>query len=200
MFWNKSKCPECRRNVERDWHFCPRCGAELVAKARPRDVFEAVERAFEDFDRTFSPHFFRFPRIRFPAKGGGVSITITSATGRKPEVKVSTFGDYKQFEPEIKRRLGVTPSVKEVEVKARVPKVTEEPEMSVEKLDDRQVWTFKLPGVKSIDDVDVRKLEQSIEVRAFTNDKAYFKLIPVKPEVQVLDKRLEDGKLKIEIG
>jgi HSP20 family molecular chaperone IbpA len=192
------RCESCGAELKANWRFCPSCGAR-VGRPRP-DIFEEVERAFEEFDKMFSPRFFRFPRIKFPTRGGGVSITIRSGLGREPEVRVSTFGDYKRFEPEIKRRLGLKPPLEEVEEKPRVPKVTEEPEMTVERVDDRQVLRLKLPGIRSVGDVDVRKLEQSIEIRAFADDKAYFKLIPVKPETQVLRKDLKDETLEIEIG
>lgn len=188
-----------------DFCFCPYCGEELVEREiRPfRSIFEDVEKEFERIDKMFSSEFFRFPRIKFEplTRGGGISITIHSATGKQPEVKVKTFGEYKKFEPEIKRKLGVKAPVEEVveEKPRKIPKVTEEPETKVEKVNNSLIITVKLPGVKSEEDIKIRKLEQSMEIRAFGDDKAYFTLIPIKAGMEISKKSLKDDVLKVEL-
>ena len=57
----------------------------------------------------------------------------------------------------------------------------------------------KLPGVKRMEDLDIKRLEQSIEIRAFVDDKAYFKLIPISPEWKIVRKDLEKEVLTIEM-
>lgn len=81
-----------------------------------------------------------------------------------------TFGDFKDKEPEILRRLGV----KEAKPKAQrlPPKVTEEPETKVERRGNRVIYRIKVPGVKSEEDIDVQRLRESVEVRAYAQDKA----------------------------
>lgn len=54
-----------------------------------------------------------------------------------------------------------------------------EPETKVRRLTDKIVYEISMPGVKSIKDVTVNKLENSIEIKAVTKDMAYFKLIPI---------------------
>jgi HSP20 family molecular chaperone IbpA len=214
MLWKKDKkCPNCGRSVKEGFNFCPYCGEELEEREveeiefKPFSIFEDIEKEFERIDKMFSSsEFFKFPKIRFGpiTRGGGISITIHSATGRKPEVKVKTFGDYKKFEPEIKRKLGIKAPVEEVEEEEekpkKVPKITEEPETKVERVDGKLLVTVKLPGVKSEEDIKIRKLEQSIEVRAFADDKAYFTLVPIKAGMEILEKSFKDEVLKIELG
>jgi HSP20 family molecular chaperone IbpA len=210
MLWKKDKkCPNCGRNIKEDFNFCPYCGEELeereIEEIRPFSIFEDVEKEFERIDKMFSSEFFKFPKIKFEpmARGGGISITIHSATGRKPEVKVRTFGEYKKFEPEIKRKLGVKAPIEEVEEREekprKVPKVTEEPETKIEKIGGKLLVTVKLPGVKSEEDIKIRKLEQSIEIRAFADDKAYFTLVPIKADMEILEKSFKDEVLKIQL-
>jgi HSP20 family molecular chaperone IbpA len=213
--WKKDKkCTNCGRSVKEDFNFCPYCGEELEEREveeiefKPFSIFEDIEKEFERIDKMFSSsELFKFPKIRFGSitRGGGISITIHSATGRKPEVKVKTFGEYKKFEPEIKRKLGIKAPVEEVEEEeekkpTKVPKITEEPETKVEKADGKLLITVKLPGVKSEEDIKIRKLEQSIEIRAFVDDKAYFTLVPIKSGMKILDKSFKDEVLKIELG
>ena len=54
-----------------------------------------------------------------------------------------------------------------------------------------------MPGVKSIKEISIRKLEKSIEIRAVSKDKAYSKIIPVN--LPILDYELEKGKLILEL-
>jgi HSP20 family molecular chaperone IbpA len=124
----------------------------------------------------------------------------------KPKVEIKTSGEYKKLEPELKRKFGIKPAIEEVEEekmerkkhKVKLPKVTEEPESEIQTIGNKQIISIKLPDVKSEDDIEIKRLEQSIEVKAFTDDKAYFKLIPI-PKDGSISKKFKDGILKIEI-
>jgi len=201
MFDRKS-CPRCRRKVKREWNYCPYCGENLRRGTRivfrPFNIFEEIEREFERIDRMFSSG---FPEFKLTPFRGGISITIRSIDEEKPRVEVKTFGDYKKLEPQIRKKLGVEVPIKEVEEvekPIRIPKVTEEPEAEVKTLGNRQIISIKLPDVKE-EDIEVKKLEQSIEVKAFAGDKAYFKLIPIPTNASIVEKEFKDGVLKIEI-
>jgi hypothetical protein len=135
-------------------------------------------------------------------KGGGISITIQSGTGMEPKIEIKTSGEYKKLEPEIKRKLGIKPAIEEVEEEVekkprKIPKITEEPETKIEKIGNLQRIQIKLPDVKSEDDIEVKSLEQSIEVKAFAGDKAYFKLLPITGTI--IKKEFKDKILKIEV-
>lgn len=208
MFYSK-KCKRCGRKLKDDWLFCPYCGEEITKRESYMDLFEEferdIEREFERLDKMFG--MLGFPRINIkaPIRTGGISITIRSGTGMKPQIEVKTTGEYKKFEPEIKRRLGIKEGVQEVETekieekKVKVPKITEEPETKIERKGNVETITIKLPDVKNPEDINVRKLEQSIEVKAFVGDKAYFKLIPVKPNSRIISQKFENGILRIEL-
>ena len=197
------RCKRCGKKLKDDWIFCPYCGEDT--RKKPYDIFESIEEEFRRIDKIFGSRFLKFPHISIesPFKTGGISITIRSGTGMEPKINVKTFGEYKKLEPQIKRKLGVKEGVREgeeeIERRIRAPKVTEEPESEIKREGNREIISIKLPGVKSLNDVEVRKLEQSIEVKAFAGDKAYFKLIPIKPNAQISNEDFKDGILKIEI-
>jgi len=206
MFGSK-KCKNCGRDLKKDWKFCPYCGWDTREKYRRHyDIFEDIDREFERIDEMLGPKFFKFPKIDIKPmfRGGGVSITIRSETGMKPKIHVKTSGEYKKIEPQIKRKLGVTEGIGEVEEEKsykerEIPKITEEPETKVKRVGNRETINIKLPDVKNIDDIEIRKLQQSLEIKAFAGDKAYFKLIPIRPNSQISDKDFKDGILKIEL-
>jgi hypothetical protein len=77
----------------------------------------------------------------------------------------------------------------------QIPKEVIEPQMQ------RKDNTFiiLLPEVKGLENIEIRELDESIEIKATNGDKVYFKIIPIK-DVQVVSKKLEDGKLTLEIG
>jgi hypothetical protein len=77
----------------------------------------------------------------------------------------------------------------------QIPKEVIEPQMQ------RKDNTFiiLLPEVKGLENIEIRELDESIEIKAVNGDKVYFKIIPIR-NMQVVSKKLEDGKLTLEIG
>jgi HSP20 family molecular chaperone IbpA len=203
MFEQK-RCRRCGKGLKKDWVACPYCGERVEYRRPYRNISENIDEEFEKIDKIFGPTFFKFPKIDFesPFGSGGISITIRSGNGMKPKVDVRTSGNYKKIEPQIKRRLGVTGGIEEVKEekrKVRIPKITEEPETKVEKIGNEEMVTIKLPDVKNLNDIEIRRLEQSLEVKAFAGDKAYFKLIPIKSNAQISDRSFNNGILKIKV-
>lgn len=210
IFRRKRKCPSCGFPVEEEWNYCPNCGFFLGK--RMIDVFspffESIEEEFRRIDRMVK-EFFEFPSFEEiekiekkykPVKFGGISIVIKGGTGKKPVVKIRTYGNYKKFEPELRKKLGVEEYEKEKikeEKVVKVPKITEEPKTKVEKKDGKIVIEIDLPDVKDEKDIEIKKLEQSIEIKAFAGDKAYFKLLPIPPNMHIAKKDFKNGKLMI---
>jgi HSP20 family molecular chaperone IbpA len=79
---------------------------------------------------------------------------------------------------------------------SKLPK--KEPSTNVRRLSDKVVYEIKIPGVKSIEDVSIVKLENSIEIKAIAKDKAYQKLIPI--DLPLRRYKLNKDKLVLELG
>jgi HSP20 family molecular chaperone IbpA len=79
------------------------------------------------------------------------------------------------------------------------PRSTEEPECEVRPLEDRVVVEIKLPGVRSEDDIRIKELESSVEVKAMVKDKAYFKILTKPENRRIAGKSFRKGVLKIEL-
>lgn len=173
MIFGKKTCKNCREKLDGKWNFCPRCGVTL----KERNVFDEFDREFKIMNKAFGfSKMLGGPKINLTPREDGVSIIITQGTEMKPRIKEEKFVPKKPV---------------------RIPETIEEPETKIERKGNRQTITIKLPGVK-YEDVEIKRLESSIEIKAFVGDKAYFKLIPV-PSNAAINKSFEDEMLKIEV-
>ncbi len=184
MFWKSSKCKNCDTNIKFEWKWCPSCGFSL----KKRDIFVDVERDIHRMEKELDmkiPTFMLKPGMH--AKG--IGITISSNNNSPPKIQVTPLGNrqHKHIHE------------KHVHRPVRIAKYTEEPEARIEKKNNVQIINLNLPDVKSVDDIEIRKFSQSIEVRAFAGDKGYFKLIPI-PSNSTINNEFKDGVLKIQVA
>ena len=141
----------------------------------------------------------------------GISISINSSNNGTPVIRVKKFGPGGQIiesnenneKKEMKESLEELKRIKEPtkEEQERLSKFTKlprhEPDTNVRRLSDRIVYEVSLPGVKNKKDVIITRLQNSIEIKAFTKDRAYFKLIPLS--LPIKRQYLEDEKLVLEL-
>jgi len=78
---------------------------------------------------------------------------------------------------------------------SKLPK--KEPSTNIRRLSNKVIYELSIPGVKSINDISITKLENSIEVKAVAENKAYSKLIPIN--LPITNYELSDGKLILEL-
>lgn len=150
----------------------------------------------------------KISRLRIPfSQAGGISINISSGAG-EPIVKVKSFGNVPEFQ-------GLESQFRKEKKEAQKPKKEhmrydeekarklsklprQEAESTVRRLSGKVVYEIDLPGVKKQEDVVINELENSIEVKAFAKDKAYFKFLPIA--LPLLKYRLAQEKLILELG
>ena len=185
MFWEK-RCKSCSSKTDKDWVFCPNCGNTLK-EVKNKDIFQEVDKEFQQIDKMIEMKIPKF-LVRSPMKAKGVSIIITSDNVSAPKINVQTFGEQKPVQHHHHEQRPV-----------RVAKTTEEPETKIQKTQSKQIITVNLPDVKNLEDIEMKQLSQSIEIKAFAGDKAYFKLIPI-PSNAMVNNEFKDGILKIEVS
>lgn len=140
----------------------------------------------------------------------GISINIKSGPEGQPIIQVKQFGPGAESgkelieskergqaqEGKIKLPKAITRISKAEAAKhAKLPR--QEPETKVRRLTDKIIYEISLPGVKSKKNLAINKLQNSIEIKAFAKDKAYFKLIPLDFPIQ--NYKLENEKLILEL-
>lgn len=144
----------------------------------------------------------------------GFAIRITSGKGKPPKVSIKTFGGSGN-KPKVYTGPGPVPAggamgkMEKSEKKVpsspflaskKAPKVTEEPAADVKRIGERVVVDIKMPGVLSEEDIEVRDLESSVEVKALAGEKAYFKILTKPPQFRLNKKSFEDGVLHMEFS
>lgn len=212
--------------MKEGWKFCPSCGFLLEKEQHGAfsDVFERMEHEMKDMNRAFEKNFEfadlmpMFPRNTRPVRGSGFSIRISQSGDGRPKVDVQTFGDVnrKQVESEASRlgfrdRLSkaLKPEKKEQEpqrpgqsrgVCLAAAKTTEEPETCVRNVAGRIIAEIKLPGVKGPEDIEIKQLDNSIELKAIAGDKAYFKILTKPPQKAIARREFRKGTLFVEFA
>lgn len=192
-------CEKCGNGVEENWEYCPFCGSFLKSSiAMKFPAFTGLEDLLKDIDTEFRKMEDAFKcvwpenKTIEPLKGGGLSIRVSSEEDREPKINVQTFGDYRDKAVEVEERLGV-------KRERAPPKVTKEPKTMIEHDGGKLILRAELPGVNSVREIDIKRMSESIEIRAYADDMAYFTLFCVPPNSKILSKRLENEEFIIEV-
>ena len=73
----------------------------------------------------------------------------------------------------------------------------EKNQTNIRRLSNKIIYEIQIPGVKSIEDVSIVKLQNSIEIKAITKDKAYEKTIKIS--FPILDYKIQENNLILEL-
>jgi len=208
--FNRMKCPRCNGKMSKKHNFCPHCGLSMRGGEKffepafnlglpfPfNSIFKQLEKQIEremrsldkNMDKSLLDSEDPMPLLQ------GLTIKIDSSDGN-PVIKVSSMEPRKGATAKPKDTVGLRGKMdeKKAEEISKLPK--EEPQTSVRRLSDKVIYELDLPGV-SKENIIVTKLQNSIEIKAFSKDRVFFKLIPVS--MPILNSKLEEGKLILEL-
>ena len=216
----QKRCPGCKQGISKKFSYCPFCGFDFRESSREEaeendalldqvesmfkfpnfnSLLREIDKQVREFDKSLgkeNQRIYKKPSSILPAKG--ISISISTSSGREPVIRVQSFGMPQPAEKIMKQE---KPFIKPADTSGREDKLAKlpkkEPKTSVRRLTDRVVYEINLPGIKSMDDIAIKKLENSIEIKAFTRDAAYFKLIPIA--LQILRYYIEGSTLYLEL-
>jgi HSP20 family molecular chaperone IbpA len=164
-------------------------------------LMKNLEGQMKEMDKEFGKVEKENKKMPLGIRQGGISISISTSPGKQPEIRVKSHGnipEFKQREMRIKEQAQErTKNLSEESLKKYSKLPRQEPRANVRRFSDKIVYEIDLPGVKSLKDVSVIKLENSIEIKAVAKDKAYFKLIPVN--LQISDYKISKEKLILEL-
>ena len=212
------QCNNCGAKADGKWEFCPKCG-NMLKTDMFSDIFSRIGGelgSLDDFERQIealdiSPLFKKGKSLKLPDGATGFSISISSGTGRQPHVSVQGFGgvDENLLKKHVFQQLGLENRIvekKESDIKDKINRkvgkpqakivATEEPKAAVKRLGDKVVVEIELPKAKG-KDVEINELESSVEVKAIVGNKAYFKIVTKPAQSQIVEKKFDNGILKL---
>ncbi len=223
--FKKRQCRKCGEKIDEKHSFCPYCGNrfdsnegdnndwgmlgknDFLPSANEIKLPMGFNTIFNSLMKNMSKELNeQLSRNNFQSdekqpkkiKKEGISISISTFGDGPPKIKVTQLGNKPKLEvQEEKEKLKPNTFTKE-----RIKKFTslkkEEPQTNIRRLSNKVIYELEMPGVKSIDDISIIKLENSIEIKAVSKNKAYVKIIPIN--LPITDYGLSEGKLILELG
>jgi hypothetical protein len=218
----RKTCKNCGKKIAKEHNFCPYCGFDIKKEQEEMDfgllgkrdmefpemgmklplgfnklfsiLLNQIDKQFKELDKEMT----KDTKKKFKTKG--ISISISTGTGKKPEIKIRGFGPGINIKETMEEEIKEKPvkniiSAEKAKLLSKLPK--QEASTKVRRLSNKIVYEILLPGVKSLRDVIINKLENSIEIKAFSKDKAYFKLLPVN--LPILNYKLTKETLILEL-
>lgn len=209
--FKKIECGRCGNKVSEKYEFCPYCGYMLIENKRdlgmlgkdddlsldemrlPTELNSLFNSLMKNLQKQLNKEMEKSSSKR-PLKKTGVSIRISTSFDGKPKVKIDSFGDTKKQVKEKK----LSPKTFSSERLRKFSSLQrEEPKTDIRRLSKKVVYEIEMPGIKSINDISIVQLEQSIEIRGIAKDRSYFKLIPIS--MPITKYSLENDKLILEM-
>ncbi len=210
--FKKKECRKCGKKINEKYRFCPYCGST-------DNKFDDENWGMLGRDDFMNPNNFQLPsgfNMIFNSlmknlskqlnnmydesrknsdsklKKEGMSISISTSGNNPPKIKINSFGNEKG---EIKKIPG---QFSKENAKKFVSLSKKEPKTNIRRLSNRVIYEMEIPSVKSLKDISIIKLENSIEIKAIGKNKAYFKRIPVN--LPIINYDLSEGKLILEFN
>ena len=182
MFSKKQDCPKCKSSIKQEFDFCPHCGCDIRSPEKDlqdygllgkhdmaqtplvgggsmgfsdkilNSIFTQLMKTLEQQMRGAAPRQAENTEVRQLPNG----IILTVNTQRNPAARVS------------KRR-----TLSEAQMKRMAALPRAEAKTDVRRLSDRVLYELKVPGVGSVEDVFVSKVESGYEVKVISEKKVY---------------------------
>ncbi|MDP1729056.1 MAG: zinc ribbon domain-containing protein [archaeon] len=218
MFGNK-KCSHCNNKIEKKFDFCPYCASPLNIKkdygllGNNDNVNELNNMLFSGgnkstnsfFDKMFSSAFKMIEKeiqkisreqLSELDKSPNMELFIN---GQKINLPANVKGvqiDKKQTP--VKKKQTKIPTVSDETLKSSVKLPRKEPKTKLIRTADKLIYEFDTPGLDSLNKVLISNLENSLEIRAYTDKVVFCKTLPIKlPLIQYSINPVE-GKLILE--
>ncbi|MFW6233080.1 MAG: zinc ribbon domain-containing protein [Nanoarchaeota archaeon] len=215
----KNKCKRCGSKISKKDKFCSSCGFNLEKDNKedlgilgsndfiggeiklPMGFNMLLKTLMKNLDKEMNNM-----NNKNKTKKSGISINFSNQPGKEPEIKINSFGDNPFFKGNLKQINKKEPKKEEnfFSKKFSDKKIKEfsklnkkEPETEVRRFSNSVVYEIKIPGVKSLEDISINKLENSIEIRAISGKEGYFKTIPIA--LPIKNYFFEKGVLSLEL-
>ncbi len=196
----EKKCKSCAKKVDKKFNYCPYCGGSLKSgSSKDFGMLGASDEGEmkEDQKLPFGMEKIMGGLVRQLEKQLG-NLNIDERTGMpkgfRIQIATNPMGQQVVQNNPPKERAPVIVSKEEMERRAKLDRVSAD--SKIKRLGDVILYEIDTPGVKKKEDIIISELETGIEVRAYSKDKCYIKVIPLK--VESLNWRVGEEKVFVE--
>ena len=202
----KKRCSNCDKKIERSFRFCPWCGKH-TKNIKQEDY------GMLGFDDNLDNNAVQNPFSMFGGGLGGMLNQLTKQLTRElqnlnldqeneglPKGIEIRFSSGKPINRVIKQPTKVQEikeDVSEQEKERRKGLPIESADSKIRRLPEGLVYEIEAPGIRTKKDVSIMRMENSIEIKAYSKDKCYIKTIPLN--VDVFKYGVKEGKVLIQI-
>ena len=224
--FNRKKCEKCGNKISSKFDFCPYCGKPANGNVDEDFGMLGKNDSFDEFDNFSKSIFGGFGGGMLNKMLGNAVKMLekemqkemhrsvspqTLNAGRKktnsqPRTNFQMFINGKKvnlgedFFPVQKQKAKKTAPVKLPQNKlknfSKLPR--ENPKADIRRFSNKIVYEINVPGVKSIDDVSIIQLENSIEIKAVSKEKSYAKILPIN--LPIINYGLDNQKILLELA
>lgn len=211
MFKN-IKCPKCGKTTKEKNSFCPSCGTNLKKNSQ-KDYGLLGQDDFPEAPKKLN-------EIQLPAGLGIIFNSLMKNLDKQLRAMNEEFEESPSTKPK-KRGISISISTgipKEFNPKSQIPEATNkvahsfsiekqkqirnlkklEPKTEIRRLSDRLIYDLEMPGVKTLEDVSITNLENSIEIKAIAKKEYYYKIIEIN--FPIIDYSLNNEILTLELS
>lgn len=212
--FKKKECEKCRKKISKKYEFCPYCGSQFNENPENWGILGEND-DLNEFEQFSNSIFGKISGSMINKMLGGAMRMLEKEMQKgiknqnfKPKTNIKLMINGREINlnnqetennkkrQEIKEMpLNTLPHEKLKKISS-LPK--QEPATKIRRLSDKVIYEIQMPEVKSVKDISIIKLENSIEIKALAEDKAYFKLIPIN--LPILNYELSKGKLVLELS
>jgi hypothetical protein len=213
--FKKQTCKGCKEKISKKFDYCPYCGAPTNS-SKNKDWGMLGKNDIEDeFDSLSNQMFGGLSGKMFNKMLGGamkmLEKELQKSMNQEPSLKTNfeLYVNGKKISPENIKITQKPAQEKPAEVKIsknifskeatkkflELPK--KEPSTNIRRLSNKVIYEIDVPGVNSIKDISIIQLENSIEIKAVSKDKAYKKIIPI--DLPLKGYKLDNGKIVLEL-
>lgn len=201
----KNICDRCNKKVKKSFDFCPNCGKRLKQESFEEWGMLGKNDAISQNDEL---------AMMMQSMGGGMIGKMLNQTMRMLEKEM-----IKETTPSKKTRFKIMINGKEIpmqekaqakplnkilpiqfseEAQKKFSKLKKiEPKTNLKRFGDKIIYELETPGVESIKDISIIRLEKGLEVKAISKTKAYQKAIKI--DFPLTKYQLLDGIIALEL-
>ena len=214
--FNKKFCDNCKEKIKASYEFCPTCGNPLKTNSKKkygmlgkRDNIDGSQNMFEGMGGLSGGILNKMmgSAMKMLEKEMNKEFGMQNPQNKnsKTKTKIKLMINGKEVTP----KMGIKEGLKKDKIK-RLPiefskdnlnkfkKLSKkEPKTKVRRIGDKLTYELEIPGVKSINDVAISKMEEGIEIKAVADKKAYFKNIQIN--LPLMKYVLSKGTLSLEL-